>query len=178
MAESKIRGYRDLTETEIELINECKDLVVQVLAGLICKRDSWPSFGASRGRTLSRMRKNPTPWVEAGRLLVGEMASPPLSGCNGMFIVSNKLGPHTLAIIASDGTDKDARGWEHVSVSTAMRTPTWKEMQWVKEQFWNDDEVVIQLHPAKVDYVNCHPNTLHMWRHHALPFLKPPVELV
>ena len=71
--------------------------------------------------------------------------------------------------MCSDGTDWKEEGldgppWEHVSVSTAVRTPTWAEMCYVKRLFWDDDEVVVQFHPAEKNYVNVHPNCLHMWR--------------
>jgi hypothetical protein len=35
----------------------------------------------------------------------------------------------------------------------------------VKDLFWDAHEVVLQFHPAKQDYVNCHPHCLHLWRH-------------
>jgi hypothetical protein len=54
--------------------------------------------------------------------------------------------------------------WEHVSVSCRNRCPNWPEMCFVKDLFWADDEVVMQLHPAKKDYVNQHPYCLHMWK--------------
>lgn len=69
-----------------------------------------------------------------------------------------------LKIIANDAF-KDSGWWEHVSISLESRTPTWEEMCLVKDLFWRDDEVVLQFHPAKSDYVNCHPYTLHLWRH-------------
>ncbi|WP_407397779.1 hypothetical protein [Treponema sp.] len=55
-------------------------------------------------------------------------------------------------------------GWEHVSVSYPRRTPTWEEMCKVKDFFWNDDETVVQYHPAKSEYVNIHPYCLHLWK--------------
>lgn len=65
------------------------------------------------------------------------------------------------------GTD-----WEHVSVKVShkrngryeTRVPTWEEMCRIKETFWKDTEAVIQIHPPKSDYVNCHPHVLHLWR--------------
>lgn len=53
---------------------------------------------------------------------------------------------------------------EHVSVSTKKRTPTWEEMCFVKDICFADEELVIQFHPKKSEYVNFHPYTLHMWR--------------
>ena len=57
-------------------------------------------------------------------------------------------------------------GWEHVSVAPYKRshTPTWDEMCRLKDMFFHDDEVVVQFHPAKNDYVNNVPNCLHLWR--------------
>lgn len=40
----------------------------------------------------------------------------------------------------------------------------WEQMNKIKEIFFNDDEVVIQIHPAKKDYINKHPYVLHLWR--------------
>lgn len=81
-------------------------------------------------------------------------------GPNGLFVV--RTGPYPdqeLRIIAS----RDPR-WEHVSVSLPHRCPTWGEMQMVKNLFWDDDEVVMQLHVAKKDHINVHPYCLHLWR--------------
>jgi hypothetical protein len=55
-------------------------------------------------------------------------------------------------------------GWEHVSVSTPQRCPTWEEMCFVKDTFWPDDEWCVQYHPAKADYVNVNPYCLHIFR--------------
>ncbi len=66
-------------------------------------------------------------------------------------------GNDTLYVISSNGM-----GWEHASVSLKDRCPTWGEMCHIKNLFWNDDEVVMQLHPAKKDYVNQHENCLHL----------------
>lgn len=64
--------------------------------------------------------------------------------------------------VASDGG-----GWQHVSVSLEYQPntcPSWKMMCKIKDLFWEDDDVVIQFHPAKKDYVNHHPGCLHLWR--------------
>jgi hypothetical protein len=64
-----------------------------------------------------------------------------------------------LKVIFSNG-----RGWEHVSVSCCNRTPTWLEMCFVKELFWDEEDCVIQFHPPKSKYVKVHPYVLHLWR--------------
>ena len=52
-------------------------------------------------------------------------------------------GGARLMVISSDGL-----GWEHVSISLKTRCPTWPEMCFVKDLFWEKNEAVMQLHPA------------------------------
>jgi hypothetical protein len=54
--------------------------------------------------------------------------------------------------------------FEHVSVSLGHRCPTWDEMCKVKDLFWDEDDVVVQYHPAKSEYVNLSKTCLHLWR--------------
>src|ERR1051326_3326252 len=72
-------------------------------------------------------------------------------------------GPTPLSgacIIVSDG---EIDGWEHVSVSFPTRTPTWSEMDKVKDWFWEPTETVMQLHVPKADHINRHEHCLHLW---------------
>jgi hypothetical protein len=82
-----------------------------------------------------------------------------------------------LAIVAN-AANPDSDWWEHVSVSAHGRTPTWDEMCWVKDLFWKEDECVVQYHPPKSEYVNCHPNCLHLWRSIRKKIPIPPSYLV
>lgn len=70
----------------------------------------------------------------------------------------------TLKVIASIDND-----WEHVSISLTNRNPNWEEMCHVKNLFWDEEEMCIQFHPKKSEYVNAHPYCLHIW--------KPPIEI-
>jgi hypothetical protein len=72
------------------------------------------------------------------------------------------LGSTVLRVLASEGDEQVP--WEHVSVSTRTRCPTWDEMCFVKDLFFEEDETVIQFHLAKSDYINFHKNCLHLWR--------------
>lgn len=90
---------------------------------------------------------------ERFRVRNGRMRSDESYGNNGAFIIDDK------SIIASDG-----EGWEHVSVSTCNRIPNWEEMVFIKDMFWSEDDLVVQLHPTKNKYVNNHPFCLHLWR--------------
>jgi hypothetical protein len=84
-------------------------------------------------------------------------ASSERDGNNGIFYVPYKS--FELQVIASDG-----EGWEHVSVSLRNRCPNWEEMCHIKDLFWDDEETVVQFHPPKSEYVNEHPNCLHLWK--------------
>jgi len=79
----------------------------------------------------------------------------------------------TVMVIASNGC-----GWEHVSVSRRDRTPTWDEMCQVKALFWDDEDCVMQLHPPRSEWVNNHPNCLHLWRPVDTALPMPPSILV
>lgn len=68
--------------------------------------------------------------------------------------------------------------WEHLSVSTPVKTPTWEQMCKMKEIFWRDDEVCMELHPKKEEYVNNHPYCLHIWRSTGVEIPTPPSILV
>ncbi len=72
-----------------------------------------------------------------------------------------KAGKPFASVIWSNGG-----GWEHVSMAPYKRSivPTWDDMCRLKDMFFEDDEVAVQYHPAKSEYVNNVPNCLHLWR--------------
>jgi hypothetical protein len=115
------------------------------------------------------MRSKPDSRAEGGR----RQGSP--GAIWGMFVVPGPCG-RELRIISDDGVapPPDATGWEHVSVSTGHHPPNWQEMAWVKDLFWEDEETVLQFHPKKSEYVNIHPNVLHLWRNVGLNHPLPP----
>ena len=64
------------------------------------------------------------------------------------------------SVVAGNNED----GWEHVSIELyARRLPTWEEMCYVKDLFWDDEEEVVQIHPKKSQYVDM-TEALHLWR--------------
>lgn len=106
-------------------------------------------------------------------------------GNNGAFELESPEPGWRLWLICSDGTDAyvpEGDGWEHVSVSAQrgdkVRTPSWKEMSYVKRICWDGEDVVMQLHPRESEYVNCHPHVLHLWRHREREIPTPPSILV
>lgn len=92
----------------------------------------------------------------------------------GAFVIP--CGKTSLQIIASSGDEQIP--WEHVSIHArdylGMRTPTWKEMCFVKDLFWEVEETVIQYHPPRSLYVNNHPHVLHLWKPIGLEVTLPP----
>lgn len=110
------------------------------------------------------------------------LATTSADGNNGAFDIESPEPAWRLAIIASDGDD-----WEHVSIhayrghdgpTLRLRTPTWKEMSYIKRLFWDGEDVVMQLHPRESHYVNCHPHTLHLWRPTNAVIPEPPAYMV
>lgn len=88
----------------------------------------------------------------------------------GAFLLPPRIGNRRLFVIASCDL-----GWEHVSVSIreGVRTPVWAEMAYVKAIFWDAEDCVIQYHPPESEYVNMHPNVLHLWRPVGVQVLRP-----
>ena len=84
---------------------------------------------------------------------------------NGAF----DIRPMGLHLLISNG-----EGWEHASVSRRGRMPTYDDLCWVKNQLWDDDQTVMQLHVPKADHVNCHKYCLHLWRPTDQEIPRPP----
>jgi hypothetical protein len=93
-----------------------------------------------------------------------------------------RCGTVNFTIIASSGSTNELPAWEHVSVRAedyrGSRIPTWLEMCWVKDMFWEPEECVVQFHPPKSDYVNNHPHVLHLWKPLGSELPRPPSILV
>ena len=69
-----------------------------------------------------------------------------------------------LYVLASE----DGNRYEHVSAHGVdergnLYTPHWDEMCYIKDQFFDEEQVVVQIHPKKSQYVNAHGNVLHLW---------------
>lgn len=121
----------------------------------------------------------PDAWklVSKYRVREGKLVSTDGDRNNGAFMVpyapNGRSKGITLGVIASDG-----EGWDHVSVSLQARCPSWEEMCFIKDLFFEPHESVMQLHPAKADYVNWHPYCLHLWRPQNRSIPLPPLYMI
>lgn len=84
---------------------------------------------------------------EKYRLVTGRMGSNANFGNNGAFVIPSPISEgRKFVIIASDGM-----GWEHVSIHCERKneqfTPYWDEMCFIKDLFWDDEDVVINCIP-------------------------------
>jgi hypothetical protein len=93
-------------------------------------------------------------------------------GFDGVFVFRDR----NLTVISSTGPTEE---WEHVSVSRFdKQCPTWEQMCWVKKNFFLPEEWVVQYHAADQDHIDYGRNVLHLWRHKAAEFPKPPQWMV
>lgn len=123
---------------------------------------------------------------ELSRLTEGpsHMVSDSRYGNNGAFQLESPNPGWRLMIIASDEPLEGSLPWEHVSVQAyrdspaQVRIPTWKEMCFVKDVFWDAEDVVMQLHPKRSEYVNHHPAVLHLWRPVGVDIPTPPSSMI
>lgn len=82
-------------------------------------------------------------------------------GAGYVYLPRNNRAGHTKAsCVWSFGG-----GWEHVSIRLMNgNMPTWDDMCFVKDLFWEENQCVVQYHPPKDEYVNNISNCLHLWR--------------
>ena len=123
------------------------------------------------------MKKHVPLTLQANRVRVGPMGSDESYGLAGAFRVIGPPPNNSLLVVVSSGIDHEYE-WEHVSVSCEDRCPTWEEMVFVKDIFWDKHEMAVQYHPPESEYVRCHPFALHMWRPLKMTIPMPPMLLV
>ncbi len=80
------------------------------------------------------MRTHPQKRAEAHRVKTGRMGSTRADGNNGHFKIPSPVREKDILFVrVSDGG-----AWDHCSVSLKMRTPTWKELCFIKDLFWEN----------------------------------------
>ena len=97
--------------------------------------------------------------INKARIKDGPFATDESHGWNGA--AGFWINALPIKVIFSDGG-----GWRHVSVSIhgSTMTPSWDVMSKVKDLFWDYEDCVVEFHPPKSEYVNCHPGCLHLWQ--------------
>lgn len=99
-------------------------------------------------------------YIEKFRLRDRELECYGCNGDSGNGIFKVFVSGKSFYCIASNGG-----GWEHISIHRPNgKIPTWEEMCALKDIFFEDEEVVVQYHPKKSEYVNIHEGCLHLWR--------------
>lgn len=68
-----------------------------------------------------------------------------------------------LLVMATAAIMQDGREWLHVSLSRKSRIPSYDDLQLVKREFIGNDKKAIMVFPEQENYVNIHPNCLHLW---------------
>jgi hypothetical protein len=116
---------------------------------------------------------------ERFRVKKGIFASDRSFDNNGCFLIPHqKIDGYSYWVQASDGSPEVP--WQHVSVSlrTAKklvhRCPTWEDMCWIKNQFWEPEEAVFQIHPPASQNVSLADFCLHLWKPLSFVFMLPP----
>ena len=106
------------------------------------------SDGVKKMKTIEELKNTPNLLIK-------------LTGIDGGMGEIWQCGKPFCSVIWSNGG-----GWEHVSIAPykSSHIPSWEEMCRVKDMFFTEEEVVVQYHPAKKDYVNNVPNCLHLWK--------------
>lgn len=102
---------------------------------------------------------------------------------DGFFLIKVSSHPKPMKCVVSRFRDDRPSGdqnppWNHVSVSLPNRTPTWTEMSFVKDLFFEPHEVAMQLHVAEEDHVSNHEFCLHIWQPVGIEIPTPPSMMV
>jgi hypothetical protein len=70
----------------------------------------------------------------------------------GMDVIESVGDPH------EDGSE-----WLHISASYPDRVPSWEDLRFLKSALVGPDADAIIVFPKQREYVNIHPNVLHLW---------------
>lgn len=82
-----------------------------------------------------------------------------------------------LVVLADAHTVIEGERWLHVSFSRRLGIPTHADTTSVRRAFFRPDSVVAQVFPPVSEYVNVHPNCLHLWERLDGPRLIPDLRI-
>jgi len=142
------------------------------------------------------MRKTLNPAMERFRVQIPgfPVTTAAEYGATGMFLVPSCDDHEPMKVMSSSALSPEERDelekdclrvgqpippeemtcWDHVSISREDRTPTWAEMCYIKDMFFEPTECVMQLHPPRSEHINVHDYCLHLWRPTNTEIPKPP----
>jgi len=118
-------------------------------------------------------------WEQERAIYGLDMRLHPDRAFGGLFFVASRVDRRPMKVIASAYRPHAADGsfnppWNHVSVSRPKRTPTWGEMDQVKNLFFYPHETVMQLHVPAESHISNHPFCLHLWQPALMEIPRPP----
>jgi len=90
---------------------------------------------------------------------------------NGKALRVTKGTLKGLLIILTVGEELDNKNWLHISYSRSHSIPDYHDTKFILNNFVLDKKA-ITVYPSKEEYVNDHPNCLHLWipiGHNPLP---------
>ncbi|MCM1532750.1 MAG: hypothetical protein NC114_10840 [Ruminococcus flavefaciens] len=70
---------------------------------------------------------------------------------------------NNMVILFSTDQDENGQLYHHVSCSFRNRIPNWNELHGVKNLFIGKDRTAFIFFPPESEYLNLHPNCLHLW---------------
>ena len=108
--------------------------------------------------------------LQAKRVVDGDLARPRVLPPRWIFAEKSDDGgvynSHDgLRVIVSAAREDDGKRWLHVSCSRRKpvpKLPSWKDLRDVKDVFVGNRKA-IQVFPVRSEYVNIHPNVLHLF---------------
>lgn len=116
---------------------------------------------------------------------------------DGKYVIPHiKIDDYLFLVLASTGL-----GWDHVSITiwkntykktridrktiktetipvNVERCPTWEEMCFIKELFFEPTECAVQYHPPMADYISNHKWCLHIFKPQEMLLPMPPSVMV
>lgn len=104
--------------------------------------------------------------AESYRIRHGRLGSDDSFDSNGYFLVPYKE-EFLLCLISDSG------GWDHVNISLPARTPNWEEIEFVRDIFFDAQDIVVIYSPPRLFPYVTNPFHIHMWRRQGHQFPIP-----
>lgn len=77
---------------------------------------------------------------------------------NGIFQLRLEGSSLWFTVVATDNN-----GWDHVSIFTSERCPHFKELEQIKQLFFQAPKLAVPMYFFLDEHIDMHPNYLHLW---------------